>query len=277
MPVPARDEAPLLVREAPQPSYEPPPPPQIVYMPQPSAPPVEAPPPPRVDASPALVVDMASPPPPAAATAPGETGAAGPAEGPVASTGRTRAATFANPSTTVPQGTLIHAVLETGFDSTRPGFARALVQRDVRGFDGSRVLIPRGSRLIGEYSGAAVQGQKRALILWSRLIRPDGITISIGSPATDTVGRGGVRARVDSHFLERFGGALLQSVLDIGVNLAARSSDSPVIIAVPGAAHGAASLIKPAEIPPTLKVAPGTSISVFVARDLDFTGAEAQR
>ena len=165
-----------------------------------------------------------------------------------------------------------------GFDSTRAGFARALVQRDVRGFDGTRVLIPRGSRLIGEYSGAAVQGQKRALILWSRLIRPDGVTSAIGSPATDTVGRGGVRAKVDTHFFERFAGALLQSVLDIGVNLAARSSDSPVIIALPGAVHGTTTtVVKPTEIPPTLKVKPGTSISVFVARDLDFTGAEAQR
>ncbi len=86
---------------------------------------------------------------------------------------------FANRATTVPQGTLISAVLETAFDSTRTGFARALVQRDIRGFDGTQVLIPRGSRLIGEYATDNAPGQKRAMIAWSRLIRPDGITIEI--------------------------------------------------------------------------------------------------
>jgi len=63
-------------------------------------------------------------------------------------------------------------VLETAFDSTRPGLARALVQSDVRGFDGSRVLIPRGSRLIGEYRSDVAPGQHRALVNWTRLIRP---------------------------------------------------------------------------------------------------------
>src|SRR3546814_10492126 len=65
---------------------------------------------------------------------------------------RSRAGSMSNRSTTVPQGTLIPAVLETAFNSTGSGFARALVQRDIYGFDGARVLIPRGSRLIGEYA-----------------------------------------------------------------------------------------------------------------------------
>ena len=111
-------------------------------------------------------------------------------------------------------------MLETALDSTRPGFARAIVSRDVRGFDGSRVLIPRGSRLIGEYRSEVAPGQRRALVNWTRLIRPDGVTIAIGSPAGDPLGRGGIRARVNSHFFERFAGAILQSALDIGVNLA---------------------------------------------------------
>lgn len=191
-------------------------------------------------------------------------------------TERARASTLANRSTTVPQGTLIPAVLETAFDSTSPGFARALVQKDVRGFDGSRVLIPRGSRLIGEYGADAARGQKRAVILWSRLIRPDGVTIAIGSPAADTQGRGGVKADVDTHFIERFSGAILQSVLDVGVALAARSSRSPVIVALPGSATGITSSVnnRTADVVPTLKVPAARSVSVFVARDLDFTQVE---
>ena len=179
-------------------------------------------------------------------------------------------------ATTVPQGTLIPAVLETAFNSTGSGFARALVQRDVYGFDGSRVLIPRGSRLIGEYKSDTAPGQKRAFVTWTRLIRPDGVTIAIGSPTTDPVGVGGVRAKVDSHFFERFAASFLQTAMLIGGNIAARSVGDSVVVALPGSFPNATPT--PAtQIPPTLSVRQGTSISVFVARDLDFTAVEARR
>ena len=102
------------------------------------------------------------------------------------------------------------------------------------------------------------------------------MTIAIGSPAADPVGRGGVKASVNSYFFERFGGAILQSTLDIGVNVASRSSGSPVIVALPATAQTATGgLIRQTQIAPTLTVPQGTSISVFVARDLDFTAASA--
>ncbi|MHC9418764.1 TrbI/VirB10 family protein [Sphingomonas citri] len=233
----------------------------------------------RVAPGQALVVDTSSP----AEADHGVDAAAdeknGGARRPALSTSRARAAMLANRATTVPQGTLIPAVLETGFDSTSPGFARALVQRDVRGFDGTRVLIPRGSRLIGDYGTDTQRGQNRAVILWSRLIRPDGVTIAIGSPAADPVGRGGVRADVNTHFLERFSGAILQSVLDLGVTMAGRGSRSPVIVALPGAGGRVAATVPAtgSDIAPTLRVPPGRSVGVFVARDLDFTEAEATR
>ena len=190
-------------------------------------------------------------------------------------TDRVRAALLANRSTTVAQGTLIRAVLETALDSTHPGFARALVTRDIYGFDGTRVLIPRGSRLIGEYGAEINPGQNRALIEWIRLIRPDGATISIGSPSADTLGRGGIKADVNSHFLERFGGAILQSVLDIGVNVAAREAGGTVIYSLPGSTvNGIGQAVQPRQVTPTLKVKAGTSVSVFVARDLDFSQVE---
>ena len=190
------------------------------------------------------------------------------------STARARAGIIANRSTTVPQGTIVPAVLETAIDSSSAGYARALVQRDIRGFDGTRILIPRGSRLIGEYQSNTSAGQKRALISWVRLIRPDGGTIALGSPATDPVGRGGVKAKVDSHFFERFSGAILQSALDVGVNLAARSAGGSTVLALPGSFSGANQPMAPAQIPPTLSVRQGTSVSVFVSRDLDFTDIE---
>jgi len=223
---------------------------------------------------PAVVIDTSTPGTATVAPVTASGGAASVALNGVPSTMRVHAGRLADKSTTVTQGTLIHAVLETGFDSTRPGFARAVVSRDVRGFDGTRVLIPRGSRVVGEYQADVRPGQSRALIMWTRLIRPDGATIDIGSPASDPVGRGGVKADVNSHFLERFSGAILQSALDVGVNLASRSADGSVVVALPNSTLGAGQIIQPTPVTPTLKVKPATSISIFVARDLDFTEVE---
>ena len=265
----------------------PPPPPQIVYVPQPAPAMINQPPPspPRNMGGPALVVDTTTAPAPAAGTPnpnqanEGFNGAAG-SLGSVSSGGRVRAGVFANRGATVPEGTLIPAVLETAFDSTRPGLARAIVSRDIRGFDGTRILIPRGSRLIGDYRSDVGNGQKRALISWNRLIRPDGTTIAIGSPSADTLGRGGISGHYNSHFLERFGGAILQTVLDIGANLGTRAVSGNNVIVLPSTGNSSAafaSLLPQNRIVPTLTVAAGTSISIFVAHDLDFSGSEARR
>jgi type IV secretion system protein VirB10 len=183
---------------------------------------------------------------------------------------RVTADRFKNPSHTIPQGTVIPAVLETALDSTRPGGVRALIQRDVSSFDGSRVLIPRGSRLYGEYGAGIQRGQNRALVQWSRLLRPDGVTIALDSPSSDPLGRAGIKGDVDSKFFQRFGGALLQSVLDIGVGLAVNEATDGVIVALPGSTQNV-QITEPQAIQPTLKVKHGTSVSVFVARDLDFS------
>ncbi len=189
-------------------------------------------------------------------------------------TTRARAARLAGQRTTVPQGTLIPAVLETALDSTRPGQARALVSRDVRGFDGSRVLIPRGSRLYGEYRADLAPGQNRALVQWTRLVRPDGVTIAIDSPAADALGRAGIRGKVDSHFLERFGGALLQSSLDLGVALAAQSAGNGSLLLLPRGGQAISGVGQ--QVRPTLTVRQGVRVTVFVARDLDFGSVDGR-
>jgi len=176
------------------------------------------------------------------------------------------------PSVTVVQGTLIPAVLETALDSTRPGQARAVVSRDIAGFDGSRVLIPRGSRLIGNYEADLADGQSRAFVEWTRLVRPDGVTIALASPAADLQGRAGVPGRVNTHFLARFGSALLQTTLNLGGSALGRSigGDSPVVVALPGATQNVTPANTGSGIRPTLRVAAGARVSVFVARDLEF-------
>jgi type IV secretion system protein VirB10 len=186
--------------------------------------------------------------------------------------GRVQAHSFANPGMTVPQGAVIQAVMETALDSTRPGFARAIVSRDVMGFDGARVLIPKGSRLFGTYESDVSLGQKRALIQWERLTTPNGAQIDLDSPSADPLGRAGLKGAVNSHFFQRFSGAILQSVLDIGVRAASQKVDSnTVIVGLPGSTTQAATIQGSTDIKPTLKVKQGASVSVFVARDLDFS------
>jgi type IV secretion system protein VirB10 len=177
---------------------------------------------------------------------------------------------------TVPQGAVIAATLETAINSDLPGSVRAVVSRDVRSFDGSRVLIPRGSKLIGQYKSAAAVGQTRAFVVWSRIISPTGVSIDVGSPATDRLGRGGLDGEVDDHFFRRFGAAILLSVINAGLTAAANSShdNTTLVIASPTQANqvAAIALQKQIDIPETIKVAQGVPVQVFVARDLDFAG-----
>ena len=181
----------------------------------------------------------------------------------------------------IPQGTIISGVLETAINSDLPGLVRAVVSRDVLGFDGTQVLIPRGSRLVGQYSNGVALGQSRAFVIWTRLLRSDGVSVQLGSAATDALGTAGLGGKVDSHFLRRFGGAILLSVLSAGLEAGSNAalSNSSVIVSSPQQATSAASvaLQKDIDIPPTITVRQGTPIRAFIARDLDFSGLEPTR
>lgn len=272
------------------------PPPQPLSLPEPQAfplPPAPAPqsgaappaPPPATPAPPAarpasgLVLDFTRGPGVAQAAADGDAAAA-PANARAGEDEPVRATLIRNRQSIIPQGTIIAAVLETPLNSDRPGPVRALVSRDARSFDGSRVLIPRGSRLIGEFQAQTGAGQRRILVTWTRLIRPDGVAIRIGSPAADALGGIGVAGRVNTHFLERFASAVLQSALTIGVNVASQSAmrGDSVYVGLPGQTGEIGSqLIPNAERPPTVKTREGAEIAIFVARDLDFGGTPPVR
>lgn len=186
-----------------------------------------------------------------------------------------RAVRIANSSYTVPQGAIIAGVLETAINSDLPGYVRAVVSRDVMGFDGRRVLIPSGSRLIGQYRSGLAAGQSRAFIVWTRLTRPDGVTVSLGSPVTDPLGRAGLGGKVDSHFLKRFGSAILLSVVQSGLGLLQQGGNDVIVRTADDAKSVAGiALQRDINIPPTVKVAQGTAIRIFIARDLDFSGTD---
>lgn len=283
----ARNPAPLAPPPAPVP-------PSAVIAPAPPAP-LLAPPPapaaaaPAVDPqsqrrkAPSLVVDFGGDSAKAAAAAlAGRTGGLNgdeqfSARVSTAEPDRSRATLLRGKSSVVAQGAVIPAVLETALDSDLPGFTRAVVSRDVRSFDGSTVLIPRGSRLIGQYRSGLAQGASRAFVIWTRVLRPDGASIQIGSNGADELGRAGLAGKVDRHFFERFSGAALLSAITLGQAALTNGNSTQVVI---GSSSDASSLagsvgaLAPQNISPTIKVAQGTPIRVFVARDLDFSPVE---
>lgn len=173
-----------------------------------------------------------------------------------------------DPRTTVTQGTLIPAVLETAIDTDVPGYVRAVVSTDVRSFDGSTVLVPRSSRLIGQYKSGLQAGQKRAYVIWTRLIRPDGVSVNIGSPAVGFAGESGLAGKVNTHFFERFGSAVLLSVVG---GLSALGGNAGIIVANSGQSAAAAAVGQSGQIGPTVRVRQGQPVRVFTAKDLDFS------
>jgi type IV secretion system protein VirB10 len=189
-------------------------------------------------------------------------------------TAAARSTRMADPTNTVVQGTLIPAVLETAINSDLPGYARAVVSHDIRSFDGQRVLIPRSSRLIGEYKTGLAAGQKRAYLLWTRLVRPDGVSVALASPAVDISGQAGITGKVNDHFFQRFGSAILLSIIGGASSLV--SSGSTVVV---GGSQNAASVAAQhdSQRPPTIRVRPGEPVRVFTARDLIFTPAAGAR
>ena len=174
----------------------------------------------------------------------------------------------------VAQGTIIQAILETAINSDLPGMIRGQVSEDVYAFDGSSVMIPKGSRLIGRYSSNIEIGQNRVVAVWTRLIRPDGNSIALGSPASDDLGVSGLTGSVDTHFRERFGSAALVSVLagisGYGTSRIDDAAGRDTAVNVGNDFTGAAgnSFERYLSLAPTIRADQGSRVSVFVARDL---------
>lgn len=191
-----------------------------------------------------------------------------------------RATKLSNRASVMPTGTIIQAVLETPIDTSRTGFVRAIVSQDARGFNGRRVLVPRGSRLIGEFRADMRPGAKRVLVNWNRLVRADGVVIQLDSPAADPQGGPGIPATVHGSSLGRIIGSAFQSALYFGSSLLGGRMGTTVVISSPtGSAAGAmAQAFTPGmEQAPRLTVREGTLVNVFVAHDLDFSSGSSGR
>jgi type IV secretion system protein VirB10 len=185
---------------------------------------------------------------------------------------------ISHPTTTIAQGELIQAILETPINSDLPGMVRAVTNQPVYAYTGNQALIPAGARLIGQYSSGIVQGQSRVMILWNRIILPDGTSAQLHSPGTDDQGISGQGAdSINRHFWAQFGEATLLSILSAGAATAGVNGDDQYNSLAYYRSTMAQSLNdtasnvidKSINIKPTLIIHQGTKINVFVARDLD--------
>ncbi|MFT3964637.1 MAG: TrbI/VirB10 family protein [Sphingobium sp.] len=180
---------------------------------------------------------------------------------------------------TLMAGSTIPAALWTGINSDLPGQVIASVTAPV--FDsvtGRHLLIPQGARLIGLYDSEVGYGEERALLVWTRLILPDGSSIALERmPSADQAGYAGIADRVDNHWGRLAKGATLSTLLGIGAELAAprnQGSDSRVIIAGRDGLQDSVNQVgqeitrRNLDIKPTITVRPGFPIRVMVNRDL---------
>jgi type IV secretion system protein VirB10 len=177
---------------------------------------------------------------------------------------------------TLQAGSIIAASLITGLNSDLPGLVTAQVTQNVYdSVTGRSLLIPQGSRLIGSYDSDIAFGQSRALVVWQRIILPDGSSIRIDNvPATDTQGYAGLTDRIDRHSWQLLKGVVLSTLLGVGSELSFGSSESDLVRAVresaqqSGARAGDQLVARSLGIQPTLRVRPGWPLRVVVHSDL---------
>lgn len=172
------------------------------------------------------------------------------------------------------KGNTVPCVLQTAMDSTLPGFVTCKLPQDVIGKTGI-TLLDRGTLVVGETHGGMQQGQSRLFVLWTRAETPKGVIVNLDSPAADPLGRAGFDGEIDTHFWARLGGALLLSIVQGGIQtgVAAASQQGTTNINTGQVESLAAeSLRNSVNIRPTLKKNQGELVSIFVARDLDFSG-----
>lgn len=187
------------------------------------------------------------------------------------------------PQLEVKAGTIIPSVLISGINSDLPGMITAQVRESV--YDsayGQNVLIPVGSRLVGKYDSHVAMGQRRALIVWQRIIYPDSSSLSLDNmPGADQSGYAGFNDKVDNHYMRIFGNALMLSVISAASQLSQNDDDDSshsdktsakdMLAAELGRQWGEVGTEmtrRNLDIQPTLKIRPGYLFNVMVTKDI---------
>ncbi|MFT0546074.1 type IV secretion system protein VirB10 [Allopusillimonas ginsengisoli] len=177
------------------------------------------------------------------------------------------------------QGTMIDCTLQTKLVSTQAGLLTCLATHDVMSTNGKVKLIDAGTKFTGYQSGGIQQGQARAFVTWYRLETPTGVIVNLGSPGTGSLGEAGLDGHIDNHFWDRFGNAILLSLIgDFGNWASDQGTSGSNNIRFENTSEGGQEAVskileKSLDIPPTLYKNQGERIGIMVARDLDFSKA----
>ena len=175
------------------------------------------------------------------------------------------------------QGSMLDCVLETRLVSTAPGMTSCHLTRNIYSANGRVVLLDRGSKVVGHYQGGVQQGEARIFVVWSRVETPKGVVVELQSPGTGPLGEAGVDGWVDTHFWDRFGSAILLSLIQDASDAVASRAAGPGQSTISFSNQAAAGKqVVERSMEPTLNIAPtivknqGERVGIFVARDLDF-------
>jgi type IV secretion system protein VirB10 len=199
------------------------------------------------------------------------------------------AQTVRNPDTLMQRGTYIRCVLETRIISDFPGLTTCIVTEPVYSFNGHKLLLPKGSKVLGKYQ--AVPRGPRVAVIWDRIITPNGVDVNMSSPGIDNLGSSGHPGQYDAHWGSRIGAALLISLLSDAFKYEAAehgprqtSISNGVVTQSPFESYTAATIQslasqavrEAANRPPTVTINQGTVLYVYVAKDVDFSGVVAR-
>lgn len=197
-----------------------------------------------------------------------------------------QAAVLPNPDTTITEGTPIPCILQSAINSELPGLVTCIVPQDIRGTTGNVVLLDRGTKIVGQIESGLMQGQNRVFVDWTRAETPDHVIITLDSPGTDDLGESGLPGAVDNHFWQRFGGALMLTVVEGALNAATveaagqgastSTSQEAAVGFVNSGQQNTQTIANTAlqnsiNIAPTLTKNQGDTVALIVAHDLDFS------
>jgi len=196
-----------------------------------------------------------------------------------------KASVMQNPDMVITEGTVIPCTLQTAINTELPGLVTCVVPMDIRGATGDVVLLDAGTKIVGQIQSGLLQGQNRVFVDWTRAETPDHVIVTLDSPGTDELGRGGLPGAVNNHFWDRFSGALMLTLVQGGLDAATieaagnGDNNSSTNQAALGFVYAAQSngqsvantaLENTINIPPTLTKNQGDSVALIVAHDLDF-------
>lgn len=188
-----------------------------------------------------------------------------------------------DPDTVMLRGTYIRCVLETRIITDVPGFTSCVVSEPVYSFNGRRLLLPKGSRVLGKYD--TDPNGNRVAVIWDRIVTPTGIDVNMASPGMDNLGGAGHPGVLDSHWASRMGAALLISMLSDAFKYEAAQHgprnttiSNGYVTQTPFESNTAQTIQnfanqavqRSANRPPTVTINQGTVVTIYVARDVDF-------